>query len=132
MLVELQDTVGKVLLLFLARRLVVPGSLPLSSSAPGLDGASGVYGQDVAQHALGRGEVHFWGAWCFGIQAAKGRRVGDGRVEARQRRRGGTTFMKERHEGLWSSEQVEKRKSGQDQTQREEERMENVTDQIKV
>ncbi|TNN82208.1 hypothetical protein EYF80_007576 [Liparis tanakae] len=97
-LMKLQDTVGKVLLLFLARRLVVCSRVPLSSSSssssssstPGLDTTSGVYGEDVAEDALGRGKVHFWGAGCFGIEAAVGRRIGEWTVEAGKRRRGGT------------------------------------------
>lgn len=103
-LVELQDAVGKVLLLFLAWRLVVPGGLPLAPSAPGLHGTPGVYGEDVAEDALGRGQVHFRGAGRLGIEAAKGRRVRERCVEAGERRRGGTGFVNKRHEGPWSPE----------------------------
>lgn len=135
MLVELQDAVGKVLLLFLAWRLVVPSSLPLSSSTPRLDGTSGVYGEDVAEDALGRGQVHFGGAGCFGIEAAKGWRIRQRCVEAGERRRGGTRFMNKRHKGLWSSEQLKNWReiSNRPKMEREEERKrEIVINQINV
>lgn len=98
MFMEFQDTVGKVLLLFLAGCLVVSGSVPLSSSTPGFHSTSGVYGEDVAKNALGWGQVHFWRAGCFGIEAAKRRRIGEGCVEAGKRGRWGARFMHEGHE----------------------------------
>lgn len=112
--VELQDAVGKVLLLFLAWRLVVAGGVAFaattSSSSPAaasrLHHAAGVYGEDVAEDALGGREVHLRGAGRFDIQAAEGRRVGEGRVEAGQGRRRGSGFVNECHEeALRSSEE---------------------------
>lgn len=118
-IVELQDTVGKVFLLFLARRLVLSAVVALvSPTDPGLNGTAGVYGKDVAKDTLGRGEVHLWGAGCFGIEAAKGRRIGEGCVEARQGRGRCARFVNERHKWSWSSEQLEKRRPGQDRPQR--------------
>lgn len=111
--VELQDAVGEVLLLFVARRLVVPGGLAVSSCGPGLDVAPGFYRQNIAKDTLGRGQVHFRRAGSFYIETPKRRRIREWAVKAGEGRRGGTRFMNERHEGLQSSEQLEKRPNRQ-------------------
>lgn len=107
--VELKDAVGKVILLFLPWCLGLSSSVSLLlPSTSRLDGTAGVDGEDVAKHALGRGEVHLWGAGRFGIEAAKGWGVGEGGVEARQGRGRCARFVNERHKWLWSSEHLEK------------------------
>jgi len=82
MLMELQYTIGKMLLLFLNGRLVVSGRLPLSSSTPWLNNPPSVYGENISEDTLGRGQVHFWGAGCFGIEAAKRWGIREGGVKA--------------------------------------------------
>lgn len=135
MLMELQDTVGKMLLLFLSWCLVMPSILPLSSSTPRLDSSPSVYGEDVAKDALSWGQVHFRGAGGFCIKPPKGWRIREGCIEARERRRGGTGFMNECHEWLQSSKQLENLGAlTRPNIEREgkKKRMETVINQIKV
>lgn len=129
--VELKDAVGKVILLFLPRCLGLSSSVSLFlPSTARLDGAAGVDGEDVAKHALGRGEVHLWGAGRFGIEAAKGWGVGEGGVEARQGRGRCARFVNERHEWLWSSEHLEKWKIKKEENQPQ--KMETKTNNIYI
>lgn len=114
-IVELQDAVGKVLLLFLAWRLVVAltaSSTAASSSSSRLHHVAGVYGEDVAKDALGRREVHLRRAGRLHIEAAEGRRVGEGRVEAGQGRRRSSGFVNKCHDGgrqkSWMSESLDR------------------------
>lgn len=70
MLVELQDAVGKVFLVFLTRCVVVAVH-GLTISASGLDGSPCFYGEDIAQDALSGRQVHLGGAWRFCVEPPK-------------------------------------------------------------